>query len=117
MYDIPYMWNLKRNDTKMNFLTKQTHRLRERTYGCGEGENGGDGLVREFGMDIYIIHYHKLDGLEQYSLLSCNYLGQKSDMSLTQLKSSDCRVVFPSGHSREKSIFLPFSSLEVIHIP
>ena len=64
-----------------------------------------------------LIHYHKLDGLEQYSLLSCNYLGQKSDMSLTQLKSSDCRVVFPSGHSREKSIFLPFSSLEVIHIP
>ena len=59
MYDIPYMWNLKRNDTKMNFLTKQTHRLRERTYGCGEGENGGDGIVREFGMDIYTQLYLK----------------------------------------------------------
>ena len=52
MYDIPYMWNLKRNDTKMNFLTKQTHRLRERTHGCGEGENGGNAIVGEFGMDI-----------------------------------------------------------------
>ena len=59
MCDIPYMWNLKRNDTKMNFLTKQTHRLRERTYGCGEGENGGDGIVREFGMDIYTQLYLK----------------------------------------------------------
>ena len=33
-YDTPCMWNLKRND--INELTKQkeTHRLRERTYGC-----------------------------------------------------------------------------------
>ena len=59
MYDIPYMWNLKRNDTKMNFLTKQTHRLIERTYGCGVGETGGDGIVREFGMDIYTQLYLK----------------------------------------------------------
>ena len=34
-YDISYMWNLKRNDTN-ELLTKQkeTHRLREWTYGC-----------------------------------------------------------------------------------
>ena len=34
LFDIPYMWNLKRNDT--NELTKQkaTHRLREQTYDC-----------------------------------------------------------------------------------
>ena len=53
------MWNLKRNDAKMNFLTKQTRRLRERTFGCGEGENGGNGIVREFGMDIYTQLYLK----------------------------------------------------------
>ena len=31
-YDIPYLQNLKRNDT--NVRQKETHRLRERTYGC-----------------------------------------------------------------------------------
>ena len=37
LYDIPYTWNLKRNDT-VNLLTKQkeTHRLRDQTYGCQE---------------------------------------------------------------------------------
>ena len=36
LYNIPYMWNLKRNNT--NELTKQTHRLRDNAYGCkGEG--------------------------------------------------------------------------------
>ena len=33
-YDIPYMWNLKRNDTNEISKQKQSHRLRERTYGC-----------------------------------------------------------------------------------
>ena len=37
-YDIPYMWNLKGNDTNELTKQKETHRLRERTYGClGEG--------------------------------------------------------------------------------
>ena len=31
-YDIPYLQNLKRDDT--NVRQKETHRLRERTYGC-----------------------------------------------------------------------------------
>ena len=54
------MWNLKRNDTKMNFLTKQTHRLRERSYGCGAGENGGNGIVRgSLGWNIYTQLYLK----------------------------------------------------------
>ena len=48
MHDIPYMWNLKRNDT--NEVTKE--RLRERTYGC-RGEVCGEGIVRELGMDMY----------------------------------------------------------------
>ena len=33
-YDTPYMWNLKRNDTNGLTKQKQSHRLRERTYGC-----------------------------------------------------------------------------------
>ena len=38
-YDIPYMWNLKRNYTNGHiYKTEQTSRLREGTYACqGEG--------------------------------------------------------------------------------
>ena len=36
-YDIPYMWNLKRNDTNKLTKQKQTHRLQEPTYGWGWG--------------------------------------------------------------------------------
>ena len=59
LYDIPYTWNLKRNDT-VNLLTKQkkTHRLREWTYGCQE-EGWGEGIVRAFGMDTYTMPYLK----------------------------------------------------------
>ena len=32
-YEIPYMWNLIRNDTSEFTKQKQTHTLRERTYG------------------------------------------------------------------------------------
>ena len=41
----------------MNLLTKQrqTHRLRERTYGCWWREK----IVREFGMDMYTLLYLK----------------------------------------------------------
>ena len=41
LYDIPYMGNLKIND--INELTKQkeTHRLREQTYGCQRGRKKG----------------------------------------------------------------------------
>ena len=37
---------------QMNLLTKQkeTHRLREQTYGCQ-----AEGIVRESGMDMYIL--------------------------------------------------------------
>ena len=34
LYDIPYMWNLRRNDTNELTAQKQTHRLREEAYGC-----------------------------------------------------------------------------------
>ena len=38
----------------MNLLTKQkqAHRLREGTYGY-RGEEEGEGIVREFGMDMH----------------------------------------------------------------
>ena len=32
MYDVPYMQNLKRNDTNELTKQKEAHRLRERTY-------------------------------------------------------------------------------------
>jgi len=40
----------------MNLFTKQkqTHRLRGRIYGCW-GERCGEGIVEEFGMDMYIL--------------------------------------------------------------
>ena len=37
---------------------KQTHRLRERIYGYQE-EGWGEGTVREFGIDIYMLLYLK----------------------------------------------------------
>ena len=52
MYDVPYMWNLKRNDTNELTKQKQTHRLRERACDCWGG-GLGEGRVREFGMDMY----------------------------------------------------------------
>ena len=44
----------------MNLITKQkqTHRLHEGDYGC-HGEEGGEGIVREFGMDMYTLLYLK----------------------------------------------------------
>ena len=42
LYDIPYIWDLKGNDTNELTKQKQTHRLRELIYGCGRknGEKG-----------------------------------------------------------------------------
>ena len=34
LYDTPYMWNLKRNDINELKKQKETHRLREQTFGC-----------------------------------------------------------------------------------
>ena len=41
-----------------NFSTKQTHRLREQIYGCW-GKEWEEGMVRELGMDMYILLYLK----------------------------------------------------------
>ena len=48
------MWNLKINDTNELTKQKETHRLREGIYGCRE-----EGIVREFGMDMYTLLYFK----------------------------------------------------------
>ena len=43
-YNIPYMWNLKGNDTNELTKQKETHRLRKQTYGCwGKGQLGSSG--------------------------------------------------------------------------
>ena len=42
-YDTAFMWNLKKKMIQVNLFTKQkqTHRLRERTYGYGGREGRG----------------------------------------------------------------------------
>ena len=55
MCDMPYMWNLKRNDTNELTKQKETHRLRERTYGC-RGNEQGEGIVGSLGCTC-IHHY------------------------------------------------------------
>ena len=41
-YDIPYMWNLKRNDANEHIYKTETYRLREPTYGYQGGSVGGN---------------------------------------------------------------------------
>ena len=44
---------------QMNLFTnqKQTHRLREGTYGYQGGRVGRGGIIREFGIDMYTLLY------------------------------------------------------------
>ena len=52
-YDIPYLRNLKRNDA--NELTKQRLTdLENELTGAGL-KDGGEGIVREFGIDMYTL--------------------------------------------------------------
>ena len=59
-YDTAYMWNLKKKMIQMNLFTKQkqTHRLRELTYGYHGGGWGG-GIDWEIGIDMYTLLYLK----------------------------------------------------------
>ena len=67
MNDIVYMWNLKRNDTyELTRQQKESHRFREQTYGC-QGGGCGEGIVREFGMDMDTLLY--LKGITNKDLL------------------------------------------------
>ena len=58
-YDIPYMWNLIRNDT--NELFKNRNRLiaLENELMAAKKEGWGEGIIREFGMDMYTLVYLK----------------------------------------------------------
>ena len=43
-YDVPYMWNVKGNDTNELFTKqKQTHSLQEKAYACQRESVGGRG--------------------------------------------------------------------------
>ena len=53
-YDIPYMWNLKKW-SKWTYLKTE---MRQWTYGFWE-EGWEEGIVREFGIDMYILLYLK----------------------------------------------------------
>ena len=57
-YDIPYMCNLKNEINELTYKQKETHRLRQRTYGFW-GEGWEEEIVREFGIDMYILLYLK----------------------------------------------------------
>ena len=48
------MWNLKRNDTNELAKQKETHRLRNQTYGFQ-----GEGIIRDFGKVMNIQPYSK----------------------------------------------------------
>ena len=52
------MWTLKGDDTNELTKQKETHRLRERTYG-NQWDIWGEGIVWEFGMDMYTLLYLK----------------------------------------------------------
>ena len=53
-YDIPYMWNLKWNDT--NELTyKRDSRDFENELMVAQREGEGEGKIREFGVDMYTL--------------------------------------------------------------
>ena len=41
-YDIPYAWNLKRNDTNELFYKTETRRLKGQMYAC-QAEGWGEG--------------------------------------------------------------------------
>ena len=61
LYDIPHMWNLKRNDTKQIYLQKRK-RLRlenELMVAGGEGEGLAEGIAREFGVNMGTLLYLK----------------------------------------------------------
>ena len=54
-YDLPYMWNLKRNDTnEFTYKTERLTDLEKGTYGCQ-----WEGIVRDFGKVTYTLLYSK----------------------------------------------------------
>ena len=58
-YDIPYIWNLKRNDTNKLIYQTETDSQTENKLMAAGREEQGDGIVRAFGMDMYTLLYSK----------------------------------------------------------
>ena len=54
-YDTPYMWNLKRNDTSELTKQRETDLENELMVAGGREEWLGEGIVREFGIDMYTL--------------------------------------------------------------
>ena len=47
---------------------RKTHRLREWTYGCQQGKEWEEGIIREFQTDMYIFLYLKLIIIRTYCI-------------------------------------------------
>ena len=60
-YDIPYVWNLKRNDTNELICQTETDSQIENKLMAAGREEQGDGIVRAFGMDMYTLLYSPLE--------------------------------------------------------
>ena len=60
-YDIPYVWNLKRNDTNELICQTETDSQIENKLMAAGREEQGDGTVRAFGMDMYTLLYSPLE--------------------------------------------------------
>ena len=52
------MKSKKKNDTNELSYKKESHRLQEQTYDC-QGKGWGEGIVREFGMEMCPLLYLK----------------------------------------------------------
>ena len=82
------MWNLKRNDTNELTKQKETHRLGEEAYGC-QGMGQGEGIVGEFGMDMY-------------SLLCLKQIADKDLMCSTWNSAQCCVAAWMEGEFGEE---------------
>ena len=75
------MLNLKRNDTNELTKQKETHRLREQTYGC-RGVVGGRGWRKGIAGDL---------GMDMYTLLYLTWITNK-DLLYSSWNSAQCYV-------------------------
>ena len=87
---IPYIWNLKRNDTNEPTKQKETHRLREQTYGCHEV-----GIGREFG-HVHACVYNCLVVSDSLQPVDCSPWGS-SVHGIFQVRVLKCCHVLLQG--------------------